>query len=1127
MTQAGHYAFLPWLRNGIANTISAADGSATVKTRASVHVALRLSGQPADGGASLTQDIGQDIALYGPGDVVGIDARAIVRTEPKDWSTNFESNYLAAVDFYDEDFPWRYTPAAAGAPDANGGSDLQLRPWIALAVLEESEFAEAPADATHPRPYITIPDTSMLPASAELWAWAHVHFNESLGANDSELVSTDMGAVLPRMQAALAADPDVAYSRLVCPRRLKQNTAYHAFVVPTFEPGRLAGLSQDPSLAPYATFGAWDTYAAKPEPASFPVYFRWSFRTGALGDFEYLVGLLRPQPVDPAVGTRDLDVQFPGSGIPGITDPPGTPTDKKLGGILPLGGALRVPDADLTPEQLAVRQKYDAWDQQTYPVGFEKKLAAFVNLPDDYAAADAKTANAATEIGPGVSDDPDPLITPPLYGRWHALTRRLLYNRDGSPVDNRANWVHRLNLDPRYRVAAGLGADVVEQNAEAYMNAAWEQVGDVLAANQRVRRLHFASAVSTRWFDAHLKPLAATNPERAYGLAAPTAARVVAGGITIAWAQRASTMASTLTTPAFRRAVRPGARLMGALPFGGGATPTNLLARVNAGAVSAAPPKATPAGVATVDQVGANVAAHSGVPAWLANLLRRFPWLPIAVLVIAVVVALVILLLLPGVGIAIAIAVLVGGWFVYRALLRAAATDAVVQALDPTHQTPAAVAALPNSSDFQLSTPGSAATPTVSLTDSPTAARFKTGLRDAFGLMQATTAVDALPRRAPVDLPALTAAAVGALDPRTTILNRGLSSITRPAWVLQGVVDPWGEVMAYPKIDLPMYRPLKARSIEFLLPNINLIPPNSITLLETNRKFVEAYLLGTNFELARKLLWREYPTDQRGSYFRQFWDPAPYLDTKDRSPADLREQLYDIPPIHEWPPTSNLGAHSNPPNPDGKPVGEDAVLVIRGELLKRYPRAVIYAHRAQWQTNASGGIDITLPRVLVPLTDKEAGAPPREKVRTPLYEAKADPDIYFFGFDLMADEARGGPGTSPADDPGWFFVIKERPGEPRFGLELTRSGAPQLLGELTWDDAMPGGSPGQNLSATALSGVVLAPATGGDPDRADQHDDDVLVNGATRSAAQWAYLLLRSPVMVAVHAMQLLGRGCA
>src|SRR5258708_4883211 len=182
MTQPGTYGFLPWLRNGIANTITAADLDTTVKTRASVHVALRLSGDPVGGGTPLTQDIGQDIALYGPGDVVGIDSRAIVRTEPRDWNTNFESNYLAAIDFYDEDFPWRYTPAAAGTPDPGGGSNLRLRPWIALIVLEDAEFVVGPPDAAHPRPYITLADPSVLPPPADLWAWAHVHFNTNLGA---------------------------------------------------------------------------------------------------------------------------------------------------------------------------------------------------------------------------------------------------------------------------------------------------------------------------------------------------------------------------------------------------------------------------------------------------------------------------------------------------------------------------------------------------------------------------------------------------------------------------------------------------------------------------------------------------------------------------------------------------------------------------------------------------------------------------------------------------------------------------------------------------------------------------------------------------------------------------------
>ena len=162
---------------------------------------------------------------------------------------------------------------------------------------------------------------------------------------------------------------------------------------PTFETGRLAGLGLDPGGAPHATFSAWADYPGRPQAANYPIYYRWYFRTGALGDFEYLVELLKPQPVDPQVGIRDMDVQDPGSNIPGITNP-------ALGGVLRLGGALQVPDADLDPAQLAQRQVYENWDQP-YPDDFEKALAAFVNLPDDYAAQSAAAANAAANLGPG------------------------------------------------------------------------------------------------------------------------------------------------------------------------------------------------------------------------------------------------------------------------------------------------------------------------------------------------------------------------------------------------------------------------------------------------------------------------------------------------------------------------------------------------------------------------------------------------------------------------------------------------------------------------------------------------------------------------------------------------------
>ena len=97
------------------------------------------------------------------------------------------------------------------------------------------------------------------------------------------------------------------------------------------------------------------------------------------------------------------------------------------------------------------------------------------------------------------------------------------------------------------------------------------------------------------------------------------------------------------------------------------------------------------------------------------------------------------------------------------------------------------------------------------------------------------------------------------------------------------------------------------------------------------------------------------------------------------------------------------------------------------------------------RASTDGQIDLSQARLLDQLAAAEGQNPPRSKIRSPLYEAKADPDIYFFGFDLTIAEAKGQSGENPNDDAGWFFVIKERPGEPRFGLELSRSGQLQDL----------------------------------------------------------------------------------
>ncbi len=127
------YSFLSWLRRGLATLITQPAAGAA---RATVTVKLKLDGTAISGGGTTTLPVQHDVALYGPGDVIGVDSRAIVRTDPRNWITNFEPNYLPFIEFYDEDFPWRYSP------DVVDPATGRLRPWLALFVLADDEFTD-------------------------------------------------------------------------------------------------------------------------------------------------------------------------------------------------------------------------------------------------------------------------------------------------------------------------------------------------------------------------------------------------------------------------------------------------------------------------------------------------------------------------------------------------------------------------------------------------------------------------------------------------------------------------------------------------------------------------------------------------------------------------------------------------------------------------------------------------------------------------------------------------------------------------------------------------------------------------------------------------------------------------
>jgi hypothetical protein len=135
---------------------------------------------------------------------------------------------------------------------------------------------------------------------------------------------------------------------------------------------------------------------------------------------------------------------------------------------------------------------------------------------------------------------------------------------------------------------------------------------------------------------------------------------------------------------------------------------------------------------------------------------------------------------------------------------------------------------------------------------------------------------------------------------------------------------------------------------------------------------------------------------------------------------------------------------------------------------------------------------------------------PDQNLREPLFKAEIHPDIHFLGFDLTAAEAKGQLAVEEAD-PGWFFVLQERPGEPRFGLDLPTDETPEVPAK--WDELA-----WTHLAGTGPLGLIDLDA--GPTTEITTEPDRSVAWGA--SAAEMAYILYQAPVMVAFHARDML-----
>ena len=302
-------------------------------------------------------------------------------------------------------------------------------------------------------------------------------------------------------------------------------------------------------------------------------------------------------------------------------------------------------------------------------------------------------------------------------------------------------------------------------------------------------------------------------------------------------------------------------------------------------------------------------------------------------------------------------------------------------------------------------------------------------------------------------------------------------NIQSPGLTTGDELDP---IMDAPTFPQPMYEALRDLSQDYLFPGLEHVPPNTVQLLQTNAKFIESYMVGLNAEMSRELLWRNYPTDQRGTYFQQFWDTAA---------AGATAQL-DITPIHKWGDRA-LGTIAQGAK------GDKLVLLIRGELLRRYPGTVIYAVKAVLHDGKRG---------LATDHPNEAQAPLEAY---PIFRGTLEPDVTFVGFDLTPEEV--------VADAGWFFVLQQQPTEPRFGLDDDPFGEgesgeiPKLetWNDLNWAHLAPSAEKLKELSHVLVRSVQLAPS---------QSDK----GSWGRNSAHMAYITKQLPVRVAIHATELI-----
>lgn len=1059
------YDFLPWARRGLARAHQQAGlNLAGVSALPVVQIGLNLVGK--GDGADQTASPSLPLKISGPGDIVGIDQRIIVRTEPRINNHNFEPNYLAAIEFDPPDFPWLFTPAKA---DANE----RLMPWLALVVFESAKVGEPLVRPGRLLPSVVLPADTPLPALGQAWMWAHAQVVRDNPAQD----------VVDLLKTA----PTRNLSRIVCPQRLAANTSYFACLVPVFKPGREAGLGRPPA-ANALLEPAWESTAATAD-LELPCYFHWHFSTGPAGDFETLARRLKT-PKDYANDDPAIAAKLARLGR--------LPTEVDADHLLQPNDAV-----NLSANYLA---QYE---------GALLSLSIDSNSSPDPGQAQAIADDLATILNAGEArasvvapaDQPDnvpqrvPVVGPPIYGAWHAATHRVVSTQ-------RERWLNGLNCSVPRRMGAGVGTRVVQQNQEVFMQAAWRQAGDIIKAE----RLYSLAHLSRRSLSRLVGRLQKLPEARRLAMLSPAASRILIGKEqTIHGYAQTTSLPQGFHDGALRRSLSPGRALMRKSAAALGVRQIESLAEGfgKAGSVStlAQPARFRSdglAGLQALDGIQLPTApdARVDIPGFADGLrvqdatvlladarkvqaqLQRTGWrnatlaerLKTGVLLdshyqrldqlgeqlaaggaasvpgrneLSASLTATKAVRPEGVQInvqasgtggfsIVAQGLMVdarGGQLVPKtaANMRGKAMLGAVGAINVTAirrygnaalfnslpantlpvtggtESPVQIVAGAGGNFTAVGGIGTVAAGQGSITVAPPV-REKAVLARFTKAWQEKLVRDKAPIPAkgyelavvPFDHVKAATQAAAAIAPNVLVTRRVESLLQLgsndfvSSKAANGFIGPvlknlerfiipltYDRVMAYPKLDEPLYKRLVDLDKSAFMPGAEDIPNDTILLVKTNPKFVESFLVGSNHEMGRELLWRGFPTDCRGTPFQKFW-------------AYFDRTRVDIDPIHQWNKWARLGEAG------GHGGAARLALLVRGQLLRRFPNTHIYAvQKSGNEPNFATG----------PFVHPEGGG-------------VIGNDIVFFLFPIADTEAKN-----------YWWVLEEPMTEPRFGFD--------------------------------------------------------------------------------------------